>query len=321
MANIKIAPVNVAFCFDENMGMLAGVSIMSLIYHARRPVDIYCVVPSDFSTAMRGELTRMVHEFNPMHQITFLNANHDFDASVTKQYTTGIYYRFMLVKLLPAHIDRIIYLDADTTVCGDLGELFDGDMGKNLIAGVRDGGQNRPWPSNPNGYINSGVLVMNIREIRRTKIYDVWRQLSMSDEFSYPDQDILNKTCDGRIQYVGPAYNYMCGDGTRLDRAGEMGIYTRDELASAHKNPMIIHYILRQPWRGRENAMGHIWWRYAAMTPFYHAFRAKLDQRPNTTRQWILIFNMIPLCLIITRDRRREYRLFGIIPLVKIKTI
>lgn len=318
--NNKKSPISVAFCFDHNMWMLAGVAIASLLRNAgARPYNIYCVVPADLPDAYRDELSRMVADMHKISSITFLNANSDFDSSVTHQYTVGIYYRFMLVKLLP-HVDKIIYMDADTTACTDLSELFDMDMGKNLIAGVRDADQGRPWPTQPNGYINSGVLMMNLGEIRRSKMYDTWIKMSQMDCFAYPDQDILNKTCDGRIMYLPLKYNYMCGAGGRFAPAVAAGIYSAPEVATADKAPAIIHYILKQPWLGRANKMGRVWWFYAAMTPFYAAFLADVNQTPDVVEKRILLFNCIPVMRVKMYMNLSKYYLFGFIPLFKVKS-
>lgn len=313
--------VSVAFCFDHNMWMLAGVAIASLLYHGvgKCRYEIYCVVPADFSTAKREEMQDMVASLDSNSSITFLDANHDFDASVTHQYTTGIYYRFMLAKLLP-NVDKIIYCDADVSFCQDLCELYNMDMGDNLIAGVRDAGQGRPYPSAKNGYVNSGILVMNLREIRRKKLYNEWLRLSKSDEFAYPDQDILNKTCDGKIMYLPLKYNYMCGAGGRFGPAIKSGIYTEAEVSDAEKNPVIIHYILRQPWLGRANLVGDLWWRYAAMTPFYDSFLARLRQAPDIVVKRILLFNFLNIMTVKVRQNLVKYYLCGFIPLFKVKS-
>ena len=197
--NNKKSPISVAFCFDHNMWMLAGVAIASLLRNAgARPYNIYCVVPTDLSDAYRGELSRMVADMHKISSITFLNANSDFDSSVTHQYTVGIYYRFMLVKLLP-HVDKIIYMDAD-------------------------------------------------------------------------------------------------------------------------KAPAIIHYILKQPWLGRANKMGRVWWFYAAMTPFYAAFLADVNQTPDVVEKRILLFNCIPVMRVKMYMNLSKYYLFGFIPLFKVKS-
>ena len=195
-----IEKINIAFCFDENMYMLAGVAIASLLYHAMNncAYDIYCIVPEAFAKSKRDELVAMVESKDKNSKIIFLNANRDFDNSVVKQYTPGIFYRFMLLKLLPKNIDKIIYCDVDVTFHDNLIDLYNIDMKDNLIAGVADADQLcRAYPNN-GSYINSGILLMNVSKLRLINAYDEWLKLSKQDIFAYPDQDILNKTCEVR---------------------------------------------------------------------------------------------------------------------------
>lgn len=317
MTNKKIS---IAFCFDNNMWTHAGVAITSLLYHGRGvcAYDIYCVVPSDFGGSKRRELTSVVANMDPNSKISFLNANNDFDDSVTHQYTVGIYYRFMLAKMLPK-IKRIIYADVDVAFNDCLDELYNCDIGDNVIAGVRDASQGRAWPSQKNGYINSGVLVMDLDKIRRLGLYEKWIELSKCDQFMYPDQDILNKTCDGRILYLPLKFNYMPGAGNWLQPAVAQGIYSESEFMDATKNPVIIHYILRQPWLGRANLCGDVWWRYCAMTPFYAAFLARIRQMPDVVVKYVKVLNCINVMKIKMRQNDIKCYLFGLIPICRIK--
>ena len=312
--------INMAFCFDENMWMLAGVAITSLLYHTMGncAYDIYCVVPEDLSNSKRDELQMMVKNQDKNSKLVFLNANHDFNASVTKQYTTGIYFRFMLLKLLPKNVDKIIYCDADVTFSDNLLNLFNINMKDNLIAGVADAEQGRKYPKK-GLYINSGILLMNVKELRKHDLYKQWLNLSKQDIFAYPDQDILNKTCDGKILYLPMRYNYMPGPGGRFEEPIKQGTYTQEDYTEAVKNPAIIHYILRQPWKNRENLLGSLWWKYAYMTPFYAYFRDKIDHEADLIKKDVLLFNFIKIMTIKIRRTKVKYYLFGFIPLVLTK--
>ena len=112
----------------------------------------------------------------------------------------------------------------------------------------------------------------------------------------------------------------MCGAGGRFGPAIKSGIYTAAECAEAEKNPVIIHYILRQPWLGRANLVGDIWWRYAAMTPFYDSFLARLRQAPDIVVKRILLFNVLNIMTVKVRQNLVKYYLFGLIPLFKVKS-
>ncbi|OWK22704.1 hypothetical protein AJ87_44335 [Rhizobium yanglingense] len=50
------------------------------------------------------------------------------------------YYRLMLAELAPPDIDRVLYLDADLVVMGDIRELYASDLGEHAIGAVCDVG-------------------------------------------------------------------------------------------------------------------------------------------------------------------------------------
>ena len=317
---MSLQKINIAFCFDENMWMLAGVAIASLLYHAmdKCVYDIYCVVPSDLSESKREELNIMVKKMDKNSKIIFLNANHDFDKSGAGPYTIGTFFRFMLLKLLPKNVEKIIYSDCDVTFSDNLLSFYNIDMGKNLIAGVPDAEQGREWPKNAL-YINAGILLMNIKELRKANLYDKWVDLATMGGFKYYDQDILNKTCDGKILYLPMRYNYMPGAGGRFEGPISQGTYTKEDYVEAVKNPAIVHYILRQPWKNRENLLGDLWWKYAYMTPFYAYFRNKIDHEADLIKKDVLLFNFIKIMTIKIRQTKVKYYLFGFLPLVLTK--
>jgi len=316
----KLMRIPVAFCFDENMWMLAGVAVTSLLYHAmgKCAYDVYCVVPDTFAQSKQDELIKIVSDTDANSKIYFLKANHDFDESVSNELTIGTYFRFMLVKLLP-HIDKIIYSDVDVTFSDNLIEMYNTKIGNNIIAAVPDADQGREYPKKKNGYINAGVLILNLKEIRKHDYYNTWLALSKTGEFRYMDQDILNKTCDGKILYLPMRYNYMPGAGGRFEKSVKEGTYSQEEYIEAVRNPVIIHYILRQPWKNRENLVGDLWWKYAYMTPFYAVFRSKIDHEADLIKKDILLFNLFKIMTIKVRQTKVKYYLFGFVPLILVK--
>lgn len=52
-------------------------------------------------------------------------------------YTNTTYFRLFLPELYPQY-DKILYLDSDITIVGDISELYNTDMGTNLVAAAPD---------------------------------------------------------------------------------------------------------------------------------------------------------------------------------------
>ena len=256
--------INVSFCFDGRGWGLAAVAIYSLLEsaHERCNYDIYLVVDDTVSADVRKKLMRIVK--NTGSTMTFLSANNDFDKSKTHNWPRAVYYRMMLPRLLPK-LDRIIYADIDTIFFRDLSELWRIDMGNNLVAGVRERGD---------GYINSGVLMMNLKQIRQDKIYEKWVKISQQKDNANPDQDLLNDTARGRIIYLPPKYNFQSMMGARIFR-----INTPREIYDLRHNLVVMHYSnWLKPWHAPENRpiFSEYWWTFARHLEQKHAIKPNI---------------------------------------------
>lgn len=100
--------------------------------------------------------------------------------------------------------DKIIYLDVDTIVDGNLLELWSLNLNNNYIAAYFEN-----WKYN---YINSGVLLMNLKLIRETKTDDVIIKLLKNCKFQFPDQDAMNLVFKNRILGLDSKFNKLGRD-------------------------------------------------------------------------------------------------------------
>ena len=249
--------IPIAFCFDGRGWKLAAVSIQSLldVSHNRCDYDIYCVTDDTLDATARKKLTRIVQ--SAKSNITFLDANHDFDQSYRHKWPIPVYYRMMLPKLLP-NVDQIIYADIDTIFCHDMIDISRLDMGKNILAGVRDYN---------NGYINSGFLVMNLRQIRTDRLYQKWISASRTKRYKNPDQDLLNFTTRGRTIFLPLKYNFQPMLGPWIFKA-----HTQMEIDDLKYNLVVLHFSnWMKPWDAPKNRpiFSEIWWNTAQKTGLF----------------------------------------------------
>ena len=92
--------------------------------------------------------------------------------------------------------EKIIYLDTDTMINNDLAELYDVDIEDYEVACVKDAFN---WASPSRwtklfSYFNAGVLLLNMKKIRETKMFVKARKLCHDKKMLYMDQDALNKS-------------------------------------------------------------------------------------------------------------------------------
>lgn len=194
-------------------------------------------------------------------------------------YSESIFYRIFIASLYP-ELDRAIYIDCDTVLVDDIAKLYDEELGDNILAGVID--ESIPdvpefvdyvtnWVGvSAEHYINSGVLVINLKEFRLVEIErKITASISRHDlETVAPDQDYLNHLCHGKIKYLPSSWN-------KQPKGGEV------PLSELH----LIHYnMFNKPWRYREVQYGDEFWRVARLTPFYDDIYRELQNYTDDKR-------------------------------------
>lgn len=99
-------------------------------------------------------------------------------------------------------LDRILWLDVDTIVNKDIGDLFDMDLEDNLIAAAEELMRSKP----PFRYFNTGVMVMDLDGLRGLAAENLIR-LANGHEMQFPDQDAINLCLQWKIKKISATYN------------------------------------------------------------------------------------------------------------------
>lgn len=196
------------------------------------------------------------------------------------------YYRFLIQKLLPFY-DKVLYLDSDIIINGDIAKLYNIDLQGKLLGAVRDidflGNLNVKHGKRMNyaktvlkmqnlyDYFQAGVLVLNTKAMREYYTIEQWLAYASNDEFIYNDQDVLNAHCEGNVLYLPWEWNVVhdCGG-----RVGNLFVQAPNDIYDAYmksrNNPKIIHYAgFQKPWTDPDCDFASIYWKYARETPFY----------------------------------------------------
>ena len=113
--------------------------------------------------------------------------------------------------------DKVLYLDIDTLVLDNLKELWNTDITDYAIMAWpedRDDELIMDWCMPPrtkmrqSKYINSGVVLFNLKYIREHEIDKKWFYYLENLKLPLPDQDAINLACDGHIKYLDTIYNF-----------------------------------------------------------------------------------------------------------------
>ncbi len=184
-------------------------------------------------------------------------------------FTLTIYFRLFIPAMFPQY-DKGVYVDSDVVFTDDIAKLFDIEIGDNFIGAcndlsIADVPPLVAYTENAIGvdkseYINSGVLLMNLKKMRECDLQGHF--LNLLNEYHFdciaPDQDYLNAMCNGKIYYLDERWDAMPND-------------SREELMSTG----IIHYnLFSKPWCYDDIQYGDVFWHYAENSGFFDIIKA-----------------------------------------------
>ena len=213
--------MNIVLCATKNMYPQLQQMIMLIANTQKRMNKIYVVVEDDITET--EDLVGINATKYPYIYNNEVNGNNNW--------TYISFARCYLADIL-TDVDKILYLDLDVFFEKDISELWNIDISNYAIAGAVDVNykeHNAPYIDNPNAYINSGVLLMNLKYIREHDYTKQMHKLLNTWKLKYPDQDVLNMVCKGHIKYLSHKWNSgaVCG---------------------IHSDPMIHHCVKTKPW-------------------------------------------------------------------------
>lgn len=274
--------IQIAFCFDENLVNQIRVTIASLLDSNQDPevhYEIYCICTRAAMTAEEPlqQITAARDAKSRLHMKCIENPYEN--SYKVRGITTGTYLRLLLHKLLP-DVDKVIYTDVDVFFCSSLRPVWEVPIDGYVLAGVAspvnltdkwEWNSDRPYwhhlADMKGKYINAGVTLMNLAEIRSRQLEIQWNRWA-KEKLYYQDQDILNITCKGSIYYLPPKYNMLAYMTESLcEDAVAEHMYTREEYKEALEHPVIIHYAADKPWRRYDTKWGYLWWDYVNRQP------------------------------------------------------
>lgn len=200
--------MNILYCGDRNIRDGVLVSILSLMEQTKEPLHIYVLTMeleyglkryealSDQDTKVLDQTVREAGEDNFVRRIDLSEAfrREMPKANMETRFTPGCMLRLFAdeVDEIP---DRILYLDNDVVCRRDPGEFYHQDLKDTELAGVLD--YYGSWFFRENwlrrDYINSGVLLLNMKEIRKTGLFRKCRECCRDEEMFMPDQSAINK--------------------------------------------------------------------------------------------------------------------------------
>lgn len=258
--------IPIFFSTDDNYIPYLDVAVSSLIANASRDYSYRIIV---LNTGLRSDnIAKVKQNERPGFAIDFIDISKRIEK--IRSYFKNIYhfsivtyYRLFIASLFPQY-DKILYLDCDIVVLGDVAELYHTDLGQNILGAVTDQYvcstrefrlyAEKAIGVDPDTYFNAGILVISLDQFRKNRIEQKFIKLITEYDFDLldPDQAYLNYLCFGKTHMLPNGWN-------------------KEPMAlpcEGKKN--IVHYALyKKPWQYDDVMDGEYFWHYAEKSPFY----------------------------------------------------
>ena len=258
--------IPIFFSTDDVYLPFLDIAISSLIAHASKDYFYRIIV---LNTGISSEhIDKIKANEQTGFEIDFVDISKHLESikSYFKNvyhFSIATYYRLFIASLFPQY-DKIIYLDCDLVVLGDISKLYHTELADSILGGVTDQYvQNttefRRYAKialglNPDRYINAGVLVINLDAYRKNHIEDKFIELITKYDFDLldPDQAYLNYLCQDKIHILPNGWN-------------------KEPLPLACDGKKhIVHYALyKKPWQYDDVMDGEYFWTFAKRSSFF----------------------------------------------------
>lgn len=281
------ARTDIAMGFDARYAPHAAAVVASVIRHAPGGRFRFIFVHDGIEEGLR----KRVESVAPGQDFLWLQvSDDDLPEFEYGHLSRAILFRLGLEALAPRECGRILYLDSDTAVMGDVRELAAQDLKGEAIGAVQDQYVDAAefavrWglPAGDARYFNSGVLVIDLERVRAERLFTKAIEFVArhgSDKLPYGDQDSLNYVLWGRWRGLDPVWNVQR--------------FVRPHAIADGRAPALVHYIgLEKPWLPNTwHPWAWAYWENLKRTPFeadvVRAYNVRLHQLMRMRIKWWL---------------------------------
>src|SRR5689334_34964 len=191
--------LDIAMGFDARYAPHAAAVIASLVRNAPGARFRFIMIHDGVAAARQQQMEALAPG---SHFVWTQVSDEDLPAFQYGHLNRAILFRLGLEKLGPADAKRVVYIDADTVVLGDVRELAAANLGDCAIGAVHDRYVDpadfaKRWSltSAAPRYFNSGVLVVDLERVRAEGLFSKASAIIAQNESTalpYGDQDALN---------------------------------------------------------------------------------------------------------------------------------
>lgn len=267
--------IPIFFTIDDNYAPYLAVALNSAVKNISENREYKAIVLYEELSEENVKKLKALEKGNFKIELSKMRANFEaLDDRMSNRlrcdyFTLTIYFRLFIPAMFPQY-DKGVYVDSDVVFTDDIAKLFDTEIGDNFIGAcndlsIADVPPLVAYTENAIGvdkseYINSGVLLMNLKKMRECDFEGHFLKLLNEYHFDCiaPDQDYLNAICNGKIYYLDERWDTMPNDNREM--LNDTGI---------------IHYnLFSKPWCYDDIQYGEVFWHYAEDSGYIDTIKA-----------------------------------------------
>lgn len=259
--------ISIAYAPDDNYVNQTVVSMKSALEHNEQVEFIIMY------SKLSAESMQKLGAVGGSLRLIKMDESQFADLTLSKWVTVQAWFRIKLPDLCK-DLDKVLYLDCDTLIRGNLDELFSLDLTDKYLAGVKDvwgvSKYVKRLGMKSGVYVNSGMLLFNCDYCRKEHFFDKVVEFAKNNAkiIEFCDQDSINKVVDEYKLVISPKYNMMdtWWRGGYYEFEGE----EETEYLQSKENPVIVHLTgLKPAFKGCGNKFKDEWWEVAKKTKIY----------------------------------------------------
>ncbi|MFI3164493.1 MAG: glycosyltransferase family 8 protein [Bacillota bacterium] len=310
--------IDVTYSTDDNYAMYTGISMYSLFYNNMHVDELVVhLLVNKVSNINIGHFKSIAEQFNReviYYDCESLSIILESKIKVKNHISIAGYLRLFLGTFIPDDVKKILYMDGDSIVVGDVSTLFQEEMNDNYAMAVSGCAPHYVKEciglDKTDFYFNSGFILMNLENIRKDNLESQYPKFieDILPNSCYNDQDVINAIMKGKIMILHPKYNAMTI--MYIKRTKEikklnnlLWYYSEHERREATKNPVFIHYIMGKPWVNNcSHPLRDMWLQYKNLSPWSNVPNLP-DNRTRLSRFRYFLYRKLPACMYLKLDK------------------
>lgn len=202
--------INILLCGNKKVFDGALTELLSITNKTKETINCYiftmdvsrikkdytCI--TDEQVEFLNEVVKSKNEENKVIKIDVTNLYESEFGNCKNEgaYCTPYTLLRLLADMVPEIPDKILYLDIDMMAADDISKLYNTDITDYEYAAVKEKyGSVFIWPD----YINAGMLLLNMKKIKETKLLEKARKLIKTKKMLFADQDAIYKATTKKL--------------------------------------------------------------------------------------------------------------------------